>query len=90
MSDFTALERQIDAARNALSARIGRLYEGLHHLASVTMALREATNASPTEIAQWIADAGFEVDEHGYFERRDVLAAARRRSRGVGAARGRF
>ena len=71
-----SFKRQLDAALATVAARVERLYDALHHLATLTNAVYDATGATDERIRGW-ADDGFVKDPDGYYERRVVLERAR-------------
>ena len=77
MRELEVIGRQVDVASRNVRERVARLYDALHALHDLTHAAFATTPPDAARVDAWIEHAGFEIDEHGYFERRDVLARAR-------------
>lgn len=77
MRELEAIEQQVEVATLSLGERVQRIYDALHALHDLTLATFSMTPRDPDRVAAWLGDAGFGLDEQGYFERLEVLARAR-------------
>jgi len=71
------LQTMVEVTALAIQERVARIHDALHGLRDLTLSLIANTKRSPESVAQWLDVAGFGTDEHGYFERLDVLKRAR-------------
>ncbi|MCY1061903.1 STAS domain-containing protein [Nannocystis sp. SCPEA4] len=75
---LATLESQVQRVAYSIGSRVARLHEALHHLATLTAALFEATPRDEDAIAGWLEREGFAVDPAGgFFERAPHLARLR-------------
>lgn len=78
MSELAILHGQVQLAARSIGLRNARLHEALHHLASLSETLFEATPDDPPAIAAWLEREGFAIDPRGgFFERAEHLARLR-------------
>jgi len=77
MRELEAIAQQVEVATLGLGERVARIYDALYALHDLTLATFSMTPRDADRIAEWYDASGFGIDEHGYFERLDVLARAR-------------
>jgi PAS domain S-box-containing protein len=77
MRPSKAIAKQVEVTALNIRERAARIHDGLAALHDLTLALLAATPHNADQIAAWFAAEGFEIDSHGYFERRQVLERAR-------------
>ena len=61
----------------AIRERIARIHDALHGVRDLSLSLFSTTDGNPDDVSHWLEAEGFGLDDHGYFERLDVLSAAR-------------
>ena len=71
------LETMVEVTALAIQERIARIHDALHGLHDLTLSSCTTTERNPRAVAQWLEAQGFGLDDHGYFERLDILSAVR-------------
>jgi len=77
MSELEVITRQVELTALSIKGRMDRIYDALHALRDVTLAVWSATPKDDAAVDRWLASEGFALDEHGYFERLPLLERAR-------------
>jgi len=77
MRELESIAKQVEVTALSIRERIARIHDALYALRDLTLSLYESTPRDQDVVRDWLARCGFGLDQHGYFERLELLERAR-------------